>query len=121
MLHYTLCLAIHLMMEGRVNCYFCSNFMRKCLQTAFVNFGSRSNIITFSHPWCLHHALKKSLAVSNAVAVLIINIICGNLLTQSTITKMASYPYDSGKLVMKFMNMLCHGTGGLGNGCKRAA
>ena len=42
-----------------------------------------------------------------------------NLANRTTITKMASYPCGSGKLVMKSMHIQCYGPCGIGNGRKR--
>ena len=44
---------------------------------------------------------------------------CAHLANRSTINKMASYPCDSGKLVIKSMHIPCHGANGIGNGCKK--
>ena len=92
-----------------LNVSFVPTFLKKCLQNVLVNIGFRSHTITLSNPWCLHHALRKSFAVSNAVAVPTINTICINLLNRSTIRKMALYPCDTNKLMMKSINTLCHG------------
>ena len=87
--------------------------LEKCLQNALVNFGSRCNTISFGNPWCIHHPLRKGYAVPT------IGTMCANLANHSTITKMASHPCDSGKLVMKSMHIPCHGLNGIGNSFKR--
>ena len=93
--------------------------LEKYLQNALVNFESRSDTITFGNPWCLDHRLRKGYAVSNTVAVPTMDTMYTNLADCSTINKMASYPCDSDKLVIKSMHILCHGPDGIGNGCKK--
>ena len=43
---------------------------------------------------------------------------CANLANRSTITKMASYLWNFGKIVIKCMHIQCHAPTGLGNSCK---
>jgi hypothetical protein len=102
-----------------LNFSFIPKFLEKCIQNAFVNFGSRSDTMTLDNPWCLHQPLRIGYAVSNAVAVPTIGTTCANLANRTTITKMASHSCDSGKFVMKSMHILCHGLGGIGPGRKR--
>ena len=59
-----------------LNINFFSTFLKKCLQNAIINFGSRSDTITIINPWCLHHALSRNFAIFNSVADSIVNIIC---------------------------------------------
>jgi hypothetical protein len=102
-----------------LNFSFIPTFLEKCIQNAFVNFGSRSDTITFGNPWCLHRPLRIGYAVSNAVAVPTIGTMCANLANRTTITKMALYPCGSGQLVIKSMHIQCHDYVGIDNGSKR--
>jgi hypothetical protein len=97
-----------------LNLSFFPTFLAKCIQNAFVNFGSWSDTIPLGNPWCLHQPLRIGYVVSNAVAVSTIGTMCANLANRTTITKMASHPCDSGKFVLKSMHILCHGPGGIG-------
>ena len=92
-----------------LNLSFIPTSLENCLQNALVNLGSWSNTITLGNPWCLHHPLRKGYAVSNAVAVLTIGTMCANLANRSIINKLASYPCDSGKIMIKSMYILYHG------------
>jgi len=65
--------------------------------------------------------LRNNHVISNAVEILIVGSMCANLAFQSIIINMASYLYDLGKLMMKSMHILCHGPGGINNGCKKRA
>ena len=97
---------------------FIPTFLDKCIQNAFVNFGSRSDIIISGNPWCLNLPLKIAYAVSNAVAVPTLGTICSKLANRTTITKMVSHPCGFGKLVIKSMHIQCHGHVGIGNDSK---
>jgi hypothetical protein len=44
---------------------------------------------------------------------------CAILLNRSTITMMASKPFDGGKLTMKSMDTLSHGPSGIDKGCNK--
>ena len=102
-----------------LNLRFFRTSLEKCIQNAFVNFGSRSDTITLGNPWCLHQPLRIGYAVSNAVVVPTIGTMYANLANRTTITKMASYPCGSGQLVIKSMHIQCHGYVGIDNGFKR--
>ena len=52
-------------------------------------------------------------------AIPTIDTMCANLENRSTITNMALYICDSGKLVMKSMHIPSHGPGKIGYGSKR--
>ena len=72
-----------------------------------------------NHYWqsmVLPSSIEKGLWVSNAVVVPRIN----TMNNQSSITKMASYPSDSDKFVMRTMHIACHGASGMGNGYKKS-
>ena len=62
-----------------LNLRFIPTSLEKCLQNAFVNYGSQPYIITLGNPWCLNHLLRKGYAVSNAVAVPTMGTMCANL------------------------------------------
>ena len=102
-----------------LNFSFIPTFLEKCLQNALVNFGFWSNTINFGNPWSLNYSLEKDYAISNVVIVPIIDTMYAKLANRSMINKMGSYPFDSGKLVIKSMHTLCHGLGRLNIGCKR--
>ena len=94
---------------------FIPTFLDNDLQNALVNFGSPSNTITLGTPWCLHHPLIKAMRSPMRFG----STMSANLANRSIITKMTLYPYDSDKLLMKSMHILCRGTGGIGNGGER--
>jgi hypothetical protein len=77
--------------------------------------GSQFDIIIFSNLWCIKHHLKKGYVVPSVVAVPIIGTMCANFPNHATITKMALWLCDSGRNVMKSMNILCHGSHEIGN------
>ncbi len=86
----------------------------KARQNLLVNFGSRSETMSFGRPWCLKMWEKNNLPVSWAVASSFVGMKCTILLNRSTTTMMASNPLDGGKLTMKSMDTLSHDPSGIG-------
>ncbi len=86
-------------------------------QNLLVNFGFRSDTMSFGRPWCLNTCVKNNLPVSWAVALSLVGMKCAILLNRSTTTMIASNPLDGGKLTMKSMDTLSHSPSGIGNGC----
>jgi hypothetical protein len=106
-------------LKAILNLSFIPTFLEKYIQNAFVNFRFQFDTISLGNPWCLHKLLKIGYEVFNAVAVSTIGTMYANLANRSTMTKMTSYPCDSGKLVIKSMHIQCHGYVGIGNSSKR--
>ena len=77
------------------------------------------NTIIFGNLWCSQHFMRMGLAVLNSKTVPQVGTLCANLPQWSTITKMASSPCNSSKLVMNSIAPLWLGSSGMDNICKR--
>jgi hypothetical protein len=86
-----------------------------------MNLLSLSLIIVFGRPCNLKTSLKNSLATCVALKSVAMEKKCANFVNLSTTTKMHSFPYALGKLVMKSMDMLSHLCSGMGKGCNSPA
>jgi len=91
----------------------------KVCQNLLVNFGSRSETMSFGRPWCLKTCVKNNLPISWVVASSFVGMKCAILLNRSTTTMMASNALDGGKLAMKSMDTLSHDPLGISKGCNK--
>ena len=73
-----------------------------------VNCRPRSDITFLGRPVCFHTWLIYSCDVSSAVTVLLHGANIVALLRQSTTTNSESYPFDTGRSVMKSMVIISH-------------
>src|ERR1700712_137933 len=81
------------------------------------NLASMSDIISVGNPWSFHISRRKVSATSLAVAFSLSAIKCAILVNRSTTTIIWVCPCDSGRWVMKSVEIDVHAAKGVCSGC----
>ena len=92
------------------------NFLQKSFITCDANCGPRSDTIPVGSPWCFHTWHKYSFAVSRVDTLLMQGMNSTSFENRSTTTRMLSNPSDSGRSVIKSVDISFQGPGGVSSG-----
>ena len=92
------------------------SILQNSFQKSEMNWGPQLDTIVLGGPWCWYTCSTNNWAIPAASIVLWQGILMGCLLSQSTITRAASYPHLSLRNVQKSMKICCQGHSGTGKG-----
>src|ERR1700712_141189 len=81
------------------------------------NLASMLDIISVGNPWSFHISRRNVSATSLAVGFSLSLIICAIFVNRSTTTIICVYPCDSGRCVMKSVEIDIHAAKGVCSGC----